>query len=91
MPARTVYGTTTPNVVLPLTLTRKARQIEVINVDGAGQVNFTYDGTDPEIDGNGTEVLPAAICAVPVTAATASLLTIKFKSASAVKVGVKEV
>lgn len=38
--------------------------IEVLNVDGAAAIYFTFDGTTPTVGGDGCHVLPAAISSV---------------------------
>ncbi len=88
--ANPMHGTTTPDVVLPITLDRKWRRGEVMNVDGAAAVYFTVDGTTPTVGGDGCLVLPAAIGALPVEFAYGgSAPVVKFISKGAVQVSVR--
>lgn len=47
--------------VVTVTFDYAAEYIEVLNVNGAGEVYFRFDGSDPGVGAEGSEVLPAAI------------------------------
>lgn len=90
------YGVTVPNTVLTIILDHAAKEVEVLNVDGAGRVHLTAGPTDadtaaPVTGADGTEVLPAAIGAVTIIRPSATMKYFKFISAAAVTVSVREV
>jgi hypothetical protein len=55
------HATLVADTVSTFTLDTDFRLVEVLNVDGAAAVYFTVDGADPEVAGEGSNVLPAAI------------------------------
>lgn len=55
-----VHATLTADTVDDVTFSR-AREIEVVNVDGADAIYFTTDGTDPTVAGDDTHVVPGTI------------------------------
>lgn len=84
------YGTTVPNVVLEIAVDKAVRRFWVESVDGADVVWFTIDGSTPTALTDGTSFLSAAAGAsVPFETDRAELVTVKFRSASAVKVSVR--
>ncbi len=88
--ANPLHGTTAPGVVLPITLDKKYRRGAVMNRDGADEVWFTTDGTDPVIGADGCGVLPAAIGEIPVDFTYgAGTPVVKMISASVVDVSVR--
>ena len=62
--------------------------VEVVNVNGAAAVYFTTDGTTPTIGGDGSHVLPAAICGVVVKSAITPIV-VKLISSGALEVSVR--
>lgn len=64
------HATLAPNVVTTMTFVVDYARIAVANVDGAGVVYFTTDGTTPVIGATGTQVLPAAIGELELTPRT---------------------
>lgn len=67
-------------------------QVEVLNVDGMAAIYFTVDGADPTIEGNGCNVLPAAIGGLTVRVADVDgSFVVKLISAGTPKVSVRGV
>lgn len=78
-------------VVLP---DRKFSTIEVMNVTGAGEVYFLVlrerdAATDPALNGDDCEILPATICALEVDAPDDTPITVKAISADTVSISVR--
>ena len=53
--------TTTANVVDTVTFNARVSVVEIISMDGADEIYFTLDGTDPTVGGDNTYVMPAAL------------------------------
>lgn len=85
------HGTTVASATDPLVLTLevKARRFAVMSVDGAGLVYYTIDGSTPQVDHDGSFVLPAAVQEVPHNNPGSGAPVVKFVSAAAVKVSVR--
>lgn len=86
------HVTLTADTVATMTFDRDYDTIEVINVDGAAAVYFTINGDDPEVEGAGTIVLPAAIGGVEIGNPLTGQLdnsTVKLISAGTPKVSVR--
>lgn len=81
--------TLTANTVATVTLDSDYDWIEVVNRDGAGEVFFTLDGTNPTVAGNGTLVLPATIGGVEIEYNRTTTAVIKLISAGTPKVSVR--
>lgn len=88
MTASPAHVTLTANTVATVTLDANYSNVEVLNVDGAAPIYFTVDGTTPTVEGNGCNVLPAAISALTVWAGT-QVDTIKLISAGTPKVSIR--
>lgn len=88
--ANPIYGVTQPNTVLPLQIDKKVRQVWVESVDGADTVYFTVDGSVPSIGQDGCFFLPqGSASSIAFGLDSAQQVTVKFFSASAVKVSVR--
>jgi hypothetical protein len=61
-------------------------EVEVMNVDGAAEVYFRFDGTDPTVAGDGCDVLPAAISSGNFKPGTSGPTVLKLISAGTPKV-----
>lgn len=58
--ANTQYVTLAPSVVSTVTFNPAVQTVNVVNRNGAGEVFFTADGTQPTVGAAGTYLLPAA-------------------------------
>lgn len=88
MTASPAHVTLVANTVTTVTLDGNYSTIEVLNVDGAAPIYFTVDGTTPTVEGNGCNVLPAAICGLTVWAGS-NVDVIKLISAGTPKVSIR--
>lgn len=88
MTASPAHVTLTANTVTTVTLDQDFANIEVLNVDGAAAIYFTVDGTTPAIEGNGTNVLPAAIGGLTVWSGS-QIDTVKLISAGTPKASIR--
>src|SRR6266511_5848438 len=85
MAAQVKNGTLTPNTVATVTV-GPAAYVDVLNVDGAGKIYFTYDGSNapPDPDTGGTadnnHCLPAAIGSFRVKANPRANNVLKLRS-----------
>ena len=61
------HATLTADTVETFTFDEDYGSVEVLNVDGAAAVYFRTDGVDPTVEGDGCNVLPAAIGGLVVT------------------------
>lgn len=75
----TRHGTLTPNVVASVALGLDADRIEVANRAEEGTVWFTIDGSTPEPNGNGVEIVPSGT-ALEVRRVAAGNVTVKLLS-----------
>ena len=80
-----VHGTTAAGVVSEVILDGDYQAIEVLNRDGAGEIFFTVDGAEPEVEGDDTHVLPAQIGALQVRSQASGTTAVRLISAGAVK------
>lgn len=86
------YKTLAPGVVTTVTLPESEDHIEVVNVNGAGAVYFRLDGTDPDIDTDGSYFVNGSVGAfleVYYGDEGRPTNTVKLKSSAAVKVTVR--
>ena len=83
------YGTTVPNVKLELATDTKTLRFWVESIGGAEPVYFTVNGDEPGVGVDGSFFLPAAGGSMAFTEPIARVVTVKFKSAGAVKVSVR--
>jgi hypothetical protein len=88
MTASPTHVTLTANTVTTVTLDNDFKNVEVLNVDGSAAIYFTVDGTTPTVEGNGCNVLPAAIGALTVWAGR-STDVVKLISTGTPKVSVR--
>jgi hypothetical protein len=72
MTASPTHVTLTANTVTTVTLDRNYGSVEILNVDGSAAIYFTIDGSDPTVEGNGCNVLPAAIGSLTMWAGAAT-------------------
>lgn len=92
MTASPTHVTLVANTVSTITLDEEYfGSVEVLNVDGAAAVYFTVDAGDPTVEGNGCNVLPAAIGGLVISAASDKSVTVKLISAGTPKVSVRGV
>jgi hypothetical protein len=63
--------------------------VEVLNVDGAAAVYYTVDNGNPTVEGNGCNVLPAAIGGLTTPCREDGTVTVKLISAGTPKVSVR--
>lgn len=75
--------------VTTITLDRDYSRVEVTNVDGADAVYFRIGAAAPTVEGDGCEVLPAAIGSLEVDVFTAGKTVVKLISNGAPKVSVR--
>lgn len=59
--AHIVHGTLTANQVATVSLDEPYELVEVLNRNGAGEIYFRLDGTDPVIGADDCYVVPATI------------------------------
>jgi hypothetical protein len=83
------YATLVANQVSTLLFEQGYRRIEVLNVDGTDAVYFRVGQTDPEIGSTGSQVLPAAICALELDVTTAGPTEVRLISAGTPLVSVR--
>lgn len=84
------HATLVAGVVTTLTFDENYGRVEVLNVDGAAEVYFRTDNTNPTVGGTGCHVLPAAIGSIEVDDLTAGTGTVvKLISAGTPKVSVR--
>ncbi len=76
----------TPTV---MTFDQDFDQIEVLNVDGAAEVYVRVGATNPTVGGTGSDVLPAAINALPIRVYTSGNTVVRLISAGTPKVSVR--
>jgi hypothetical protein len=88
MTASPAHVTLVANTVTTVTLDQNFSSVEVLNVDGAAAIYFTVDGTTPTVEGNGTNVLPAAIGGLTLYAGNGTD-TVKLISAGTPKASVR--
>lgn len=74
-----------------LTFDQDFNVIEVVNVDGAAAVYFRVGATNPTVAGEGSHVLPAAICSMELPVYTAGATVVRLVSAGTPKVSVRGV
>jgi len=80
--------TLTAATVDTVTFSADLDQVEVVNEDGAAAIYFTVDGSTPQVAGNNTYYLPAAIGGLQVTVPTSGNTVVKVISAGTPKYGV---
>ncbi|MDH2424766.1 hypothetical protein [Sphaerisporangium sp. TRM90804] len=78
--ANPIHATLQADVVATITLDRDARKVNVCNVTGTAAVWFTLDGSTPEVEGNGSWVLPAVVSAIDLEPSTAGPTVVKLIS-----------
>lgn len=83
------HFTLVANTAKTFTLDQDYARIEVVNVDGAGEVYFTVDGSAPAVGGDGCHVLPASICSVELDPRTSGPTVVKAKASVAVRISVR--
>jgi hypothetical protein len=83
------HFTLVANVVKTFTLDLDYNRVEVVNLDGAGEVYFTVDTSTPVVGQDGCQVLPAAICSMEVPVPTSGPTVVKAKAAGAVRISVR--
>jgi hypothetical protein len=90
MTASPAHGTLAADTVTTITFDEVYNQVEVLNVDGAAAIYVTADNTTPTVEGNGCNVLPAAIGGLVIASPTTPT-TVKLISAGTPKVSVRGV
>ena len=90
MPAPdSAYGTLTASTIATVTLARDREWVEVLNRNGAAEIFFTVDGSNPTVAGAGTFCVPAiAGAAVKVAAPEAATTSVKLISSGIPTYGV---
>lgn len=93
MQVKSVHGTLVADTVTTIsdigTGIADVEQVDVLNRDGTAEIYFTVDGTDPTVEGDNTEVLPAAIGALSVPVETTAKPTVKLISSGTPKYSVR--
>lgn len=89
--AWSVHRTLVASTVDRLTFGSNFVQVEVVNRDGAAEIYFTVDGTDPTVGGTNTHVLPAAIGAVVVAASKRATTVVRLISSGTPAYSVRSV
>lgn len=85
------HGTLAATIVTTINVGSDARDIEVLNRDGAAEIFFTVDGTEPTIEGDDMYVLPAAIGSMVVQSPGAGDTVVKLRSVGTPKYSVSVV
>jgi hypothetical protein len=93
MTASPTHVTLTANTVTTVTLDGDPYgAIEILNVDGSAAIYLTVNGSDPIVEGNGCNVLPAAIGGLTLNLGPGrSTTTVKLISAGTPKVSIRNV
>lgn len=89
MVASPFHVTLVPDEVTAVEFDQGYRRIEVLNADGSDAVYFRVGQTDPEVDGVGSQILPAAICSVELDVTTAGPTEVRLISAGTPHVSVR--
>ena len=64
------------------------KRVEIVNVNGAGAIYFTVDGSAPTVGGEGCGYLPASACSRIVTSRSPEKTIVRLISAVPVKYSV---
>lgn len=82
------HATLVANTVKTMTLAVDANRVNICNVTGTAEVYVTVDGTTPSVGGDGSWVLPAAICDLELEVAGAGNTVVELISAGTPRVSV---
>lgn len=83
------HGTLTANVVTTVTVAKAVSTIEVVNVNGAGSIYFTVNGTNPTVGGDDCEIVAAGTGAAFLVDAPNNPVSVKLISAEATEYTVR--
>jgi len=83
------HATLVANTVTTLTFTTNGGRVEVLNADGAADVYFRTDGTNPTVGGTNCHLVPAAVNSLEVADETTDNTNVRLISAGTPRVSVR--